>query len=125
VDPFCDTSSVRIEPAHREEARHIALELARLARSGRILPGSIVERRMVCGRPDCACHSDRSRRHGPYFQWTRKVAQRTVGRLLSAEQRDDYQLWLQNGRRLRELVNRLEELGVAALEADPRRNRSR
>ena len=53
------------------------------------------------------------------------MAQKTVGRLLSAGQRDDYQLWLQNGRRVRELVNRLEELGVAALEADSRGSRSR
>lgn len=125
VDPLCDTSSVRLDQAHREEARQIALELARLARSGRILPGSIVERQMVCGYEGCACHADPPRKHGPYYQWTRKVANKTVGRFLSKEQRDDYQLWLHNGRRARALVSRLEELGVAAMEADPRSSRSR
>lgn len=123
--PSATLESVRLEQAHREEARQIALELARLARGGRILPGSIVERQTQCGRPNCACQGDPPRRHGPYFQWTRKVANKTVGRRLTAEQHDDFQFWLQNGRRVRELVSRLEELGVAALEADQRGNRSR
>jgi hypothetical protein len=125
VDSLCDTSSVSLDQAQRDEAREIALELAKIARGGRILPGSIVERHTRCGRPNCSCHGDPPRKHGPYFQWTRKVANKTVGRLLTAEQRDEYQLWLQNGRRARELLSRLEELGVAALEADPRGTRSR
>ncbi len=67
---------MRLEPEHHDEARQIAKELAAIARSGLVLPGSIVERRTVCGRANCACHKDPSRRHGPYFQWTRKVAKR-------------------------------------------------
>jgi hypothetical protein len=85
-----------------------------------VLPGSIVERHTRCGRPNCACHADPPRRHGPYWQWTRKVANRTVGRWLSADQHDDYQPWIDNNRRIRELVTRLEAIGVAALETDPR-----
>jgi hypothetical protein len=85
-----------------------------------VLPGSIAERHTRCGRSNCACHGDPPRRHGPYFQWTRKLANKTVGRYLSAEQRDDYQIWVDNDRRLRELLGRLEALGTAAMEADPR-----
>jgi hypothetical protein len=111
---------VHLDPDQRTEARQIASELAAIARTGMVLPGSIVERHTRCGRPNCACHADPPRRHGPYWQWTRKVANRTVGRWLSADQRHDYQPWIDNDRRLRELLTRLEAIGVAALEADTR-----
>jgi len=114
----------RLDPSAAAEARRIAAELAAIARSGRVLPGSIAERRTRCGRTNCACHAEPPRLHGPYWQWTRKVAAKTVGRWLGAEQVSDYQPWIDNDRRLRELVGRLEELGVAALEADPRPKRS-
>jgi hypothetical protein len=119
-DPRWEAHQVRLEPEHRSEARLIAAELAAIARSGLVLPGSIAERHTRCGRSNCACHGDPPRRHGPYFQWTRKLANKTVGRYLSAEQRDDYQIWVDNDRRLRELLGRLEALGTAAMEADPR-----
>src|SRR6266542_2845869 len=67
-----------------------------------------------------ACHADPPRLHGPYWQWTRKVAARTVCRWLSHGQRHDYQAWIDNDRRLHDLLARLEALGAAALEADPR-----
>lgn len=123
VDPLCEARPVQIDPRHKSEAQRIAAELAAIARSGHVLPGSIYERRTRCGQAGCACHADPPRRHGPYFQWTRKVAAKTVGRWLSAEQRDDYTAWIDNDRRLRQLVGELEALGVAALEADPRSTR--
>jgi hypothetical protein len=109
---------VRPAPDHRAEARAIATELGAIARTGMVLPGSILERRTRCGHANCACHGDPPRRHGPYWQWTRKVAAKTVGRWLNAEQAGGYQAWIDNDRRLRELLSRLEALGVAALEAD-------
>lgn len=73
-----------------------------------------------CGRTNCACQGDPPRRQGPYFHWTRKVAAKTVGRWLSAEQAEDYQHWVDNGRRLRGLLARIESIGLEAVEADPR-----
>jgi N-acetyl-anhydromuramyl-L-alanine amidase AmpD len=104
----------------RHELERIAHELAVLARSGPALPGTIAERLTRCGRQNCACHADPPRRHGPYFHWTRKVANKTVGRWLSAEQAADYQRWVANDRQFRELLGRLESIGLEALEADPR-----
>jgi hypothetical protein len=100
------------------EVGSIADELAALARSGQLLPGSLAPRLTRCGRPNCACHADPPKRHGPYWHWTRKVAQKTVGRWLSADQASAYAPWLDNDRRARELLGRLEALGVAALEAE-------
>lgn len=109
---------VQINPAQRDEARQIATELAALARTANILPGSIQLRHMRCGQPGCACHHDPPRLHGPYWQWTRKVAGKTVTRSISAETAPDYQAWIANDRRLRELITRLEQIGVQRLDAD-------
>jgi len=119
-DPTGKAASVRLTSTQRNELEGIAEELAALARSGPALPGTIAERLTRCGRDNCACHADPPRRHGPYFHWTRKVAQKTVGRWLSAEQAEDYGRWVRNDRRLRELVGRLEAIGLQAVDADPR-----
>jgi uncharacterized protein DUF6788 len=84
------------------------------------IAGTIVERRTRCGRPGCRCMADPPQAHGPYYQWTRKIRAKTIGRWITPEQRHDYQPWVDNSRRLRELVTRLEALGEAALETDPR-----
>ena len=51
------------------------------------------------------------------------MAQKTVGHWLSAEQAVHYRPFIDNDRRLRELLARLEAIGLAALEADPRTRR--
>jgi len=85
-----------------------------------VLPGSITQRRTRCGRRNCGCHADPPRLHGPYWQWTRKIAAKTICRWLTDGQRRDYQAWIDNDRRLRDLLARLEALGAAAFDADPR-----
>jgi hypothetical protein len=120
---LCHPGTVRVADEHQARARQIATELAKIARTGMVLPGSLTERRTRCGHPNCACHADPPRRHGPYWQWTRKIAAKTICRWLSPEQQHDYQTWISNDRRLRELIGELEALGTAALEADPRLHR--
>jgi hypothetical protein len=107
---------MQLDPSQREEARRIAAELARIARSAEVLPGSISERRTRCGQPSCACQTDPARRHGPYWHWTRKVANKTVGKYLGKQQAADCRRWIDNDRRLRELVARLEAIGIERLE---------
>jgi hypothetical protein len=123
ITDLCHPETVRVAASHQAEAAEIAAEIAAIARTGMILPGSITERRTRCGRRNCGCHADPPRLHGPYWQWTRKIAARTVCRWLSPDQHHDYQPWIDNDRRLRDLLARLEALGTAALEADPRLHR--
>ena len=120
VTDLCHPGSVRVAADHQAEAEKIAAELAAIAATGMVLPGSITERRTRCGRDNCACHADPPRLHGPYRQWTRKIAAKTVCRWLTPDQHRDYQAWIDNDRRLRELLARLEALGTAAVDADPR-----
>jgi hypothetical protein len=119
----CDNGNVPPTPAQRARAAAIAAEIADLAGAGFALPGTLTDRMTRCGRANCRCHADPPRLHGPYHQWTRKIAAKTIGRWLSPDQHRDYQPWIDNDRRLHELLARLEALGAAALDADPRRKR--
>ncbi|MHB8329063.1 MAG: DUF6788 family protein [Acidimicrobiales bacterium] len=106
----------------RAEVRRIAKELAKV---GFVLPGTLLERRLTCTHAGCRCHDDPPRLHGPYWYWTRKVRSKTVSRVLSREQVEEYQPWFDNEKRLRELVRQLEELSLSIVESDPRSPRRR
>jgi hypothetical protein len=106
--------------SQQDRAAGIAAELASL---GLALPGTLIERHVRCGKPGCRCHASPPVLHGPYWQWTRKVAGKTVTRLVADDQLDDYRQWLNNHRRLRALVAELEALTLAIADADPRARR--
>jgi hypothetical protein len=110
------------DPEQRAEARRIAKEIATV---GFVLPGSLAERHLTCTHAGCHCHDDPPQLHGPYWYWTRKVNAKTVSRVLSPEQVEEYRPWMDNQRRLRTLVRELEQLGVQIVEDDPRRPRRR
>jgi hypothetical protein len=107
-------------PAQQAQAARIA---AGLAAVGFTLPGTLTERMTRCGHPGCRCHADPPRLHGPYHQWTRKVAGKTVTRILTDDQLADYQPWFDNQRRLRSLVAELETLSQEIADNDPRWDR--
>jgi hypothetical protein len=86
-----------------------------LGQLGFTLPGSITIRTVTCGRATCGCATDPEQRHGPYIQWSRTVKGRTVSKMLTPQQLERYQPWIDNGRRLRELAQQLETLSIGAL----------
>lgn len=87
-----------------------------LAEIDGLLPGSVVVRLMRCGKRNCACKADPPVLHGPYTQWTRTVAGKTVTKILTDEQLARYQPWFANTRRLRDLVAKLEIVSLQAIE---------
>jgi hypothetical protein len=107
-------------PSQQTQVARITDQLAEL---GFILPGTLTERPMRCGRANCRCHADPPQLHGPYHQWTRKVAGKTVTRFLTDDQLADYAGWFDNQRRLRSLVQQLQALSLAIVEDDPRWNK--
>jgi hypothetical protein len=109
-----------VSPSPQDRAAGIAAELAGV---GLVLPGTLIQRRVRCGWDSCRCHADPPELHGPYWQWTRKRAGKTVSRLVPDDQVEDYRQWLDNHRRLRELVAELEDLILAV--ADERASRQR
>src|SRR5439155_760958 len=77
---------------------------------GFVLPGTLNVAMNRCGKPNCACHADPPRLHGPYITWTRKVAGKTVTRRLTPEQADRYRPWFDDNRNLRQRIAEHEAL---------------
>lgn len=99
------------KPSTVDRRAHAAI-VSRLAEVGFALPGTLLERRMSCGKPTCRCQADPPTLHGPYHQWTRKVDGKTVTRRLTEEQAAVYGPWFDNAQRLRALLNELEALSL-------------
>ena len=75
----------------------------------------VLARRMTCGKPACACATEPARRHGPYFEWTYKVAGKTVNVRLAPDAVAAYRVGTAEWRRLRGLLTRLENLSRRAI----------
>ena len=91
-----------------------ALLKARLRQVGFICEGSLVERWMQCGKPNCACASNRARLHGPYFQLSWKEKGKTVSRRLPAEHAALYRQWIANRQRLQSIVEQMHGVSQKA-----------
>lgn len=79
------------------------------------LKGTVLKRMMKCGRPQCACHRDPAQRHGPYFEWTYKVAGKTVNVKLSSQAAPLYQAATKQHRKLKNLLARMERSSRTAI----------
>ncbi|MHB8293579.1 MAG: DUF6788 family protein [Acidimicrobiales bacterium] len=106
---------MELTAAQRLELRRISTELASV---GPCLPGSVVIRQGRCGKSGCSCRAEPPRLHGPFRSWTRKVAKKTVTRLLSEEQLAAYQPYFDNDRQLKALLHQLEQLGLDIVATD-------
>ena len=103
-------------PPSRKPTNRLAQLQAQLAEIGFALPGTINVAMNRCGKPNCACHADPPKLHGPYITWTRKVSGKTITRRLTPEQLERYQPWFENDRRLRQLTKELQALSLQAAE---------
>jgi hypothetical protein len=97
----------RLRARYQQRAQEVA-EL------GFLMRGSILQRFSRCGTPGCGCHDEPPRLHGPYRQWTRKVKGKTVTRNLSEEQVSRYREWMENAKRLDEIIQELQDLSAQA-----------
>ena len=80
----------------------------------------LVARHTRCGNHNCHCYSEPPELHGPYLQWTRTEANKTVSRIWSDEQLSRYQTWLDNARRARDTLSELEALAISIVGRDER-----
>jgi Family of unknown function (DUF6788) len=83
---------------------------------GFAVAGTIAERYTLCGKANCRCHANPPQRHGPYYQYSRKVAGKTTSRLVTAEQADQYRQWITNRRTLDEITAAIDEISHQAAE---------
>ena len=79
------------------------------------LKGTVLKRMMKCGRAQCACHRDPAQRHGPYYEWTYKANGKTVNVKLNSRTAPLYQAAIQQHRKLKALLLRMERLSAKML----------
>ena len=79
-------------------SRHILLRKL-LRAADRMIQGSLSETTRCCGNPECACHRDSARRHGPHLYLTYKNQGKNRALYVPAEyadrMRQAHQAWQQ------------------------------
>src|SRR5258708_36742105 len=73
--------------------------------------GTVLKRMMKCGKAQCACATDATKRHGPYYELTYKANGKTVNVKLSTQAAPLYKAAAQQYRKLKTLLNRLDRSG--------------
>jgi hypothetical protein len=105
-----------VSPAQQAARGKIA---AQLAAAGFALPGTLTVRAYACGKPNCRCHADPPRLHGPYAEWTRKIDGKTITRRLTPAELADWQPLFDNAKKIRALLTELQDLTLEIIEASP------
>lgn len=99
--------------------RRYRLLLDQIRDLGFIATGSVTQRYTACTAAGCRCHADPPQRHGPYYQYTRKVAGKTVTVRLTAGQAQHYQEQIANRRTLEGIITAMEDLSTQARNLQP------
>ena len=108
----------RMEPTATQRAALAEITAEIAAAAGLALPGTLAFRAYACGKPNCRCHADPPRLHGPYAEWTRKIGGKTVTRRLTDTELAEYQPLFDNAKKLRALLSQLQNLTLEIIEAD-------
>ena len=107
------------EPTRDEiEAQHRLV--ARSGELGFVLPGSLVRRHPRCGNRRAHSYGKPPELHGPYLQWTRTEANKTVSRIRSDEQHSRHEGWLDNARPTRGTLSEMAALAISIVQRDKR-----
>ena len=99
-----------LKPLHQ---RHHELA-QQLAQIGPVLKGSVVQRFMPCGKPNCRCQADPPQLHGPYWQWSTARNGKTLTRRLAPDQVPLYLEWIDNRKRLEAILAKMYDLSQQA-----------
>ncbi len=81
-----------------------------LASIGDLRPGSLVARYRKCGKANCHCAKEEGGGHGPSWSLTRKVAGKTVTKIIPPSAVSQTQEHIAEYRRLRNLTGELVEV---------------
>jgi len=84
---------------------------------GPVLKGSVSASYTRCGKPNCSCQEEPPQLHGPYWQWSTSVDGKTVSRRLSDDERNLYQEWVDNRKRLEAVIQDMHALTLDAADA--------
>jgi hypothetical protein len=105
-----------MEPTAAQRAALATITAEIAAAAGPALPGTLTVRAYACGKPNCRCHADPPRLHGPYAEWTRKIGGTTVTRRLTRRELAEYQPLFDTAKKLRALLAELQDLTLQIIE---------
>jgi hypothetical protein len=94
--------SLKLSDYEKIKERIMGLEL--------VIPGTIRETYLLCGKPGCACAENDEARHGPYYLWNRKVNGKLTSKSIPKDKLPLYERWLENRRLLEGLVQEMLEI---------------
>ncbi len=109
------TSKAKLAALIRTDAQRFESLKQEIVQLDYFRKGTVLKRMMKCGHKQCACHRDPGERHGPYFECTYKVRNKTVNLRLHPQSTPLYRAAIQQYRKLKTLLGRLERLSRTAL----------
>jgi hypothetical protein len=83
----------------------------KITRLGLVIPGTIRETYLLCGKQGCACADTDAARHGPYYLWNRKVNGKLTSKSIPKDKLPVYEQWINNRRLLEALIQEMLEIG--------------
>ncbi len=109
------TSKARLAVLIRSDAQRFESLKREIVQLDYFCKGTVRKRMMKCGHKQCACHRDPAKRHGPYCECTYKVQNKTVNLRLYPEAAPLYRAAIQQYRKFKSLLGRMERLSRSAL----------
>lgn len=117
----------------RENLSRLSLLALQKRREGlvRVLPslsetlrGTLMERYLTCGKPDCKC--SRGERHGPVWYLSVTLGQgQNSSRTLAAEQVERARRWIDNYHRIKNHLEKISDINRELLRRERNKARSR
>jgi len=80
--------------------------------------GTLSQRMMTCGKPNCRCASDPAARHGPYYQWVHMRAGKPTQRYVSEQQAQVLRQAIDNYKQVKKLLREWEENTERLIDAE-------
>lgn len=78
--------------------------------------GSINTVYTKCGNDYCECFKDKTKRHGPYFLWTRKKNGKTISKRLSKKQVNSCKKFINNYAKLKKIIDKMLDISGSIVE---------
>jgi hypothetical protein len=87
-----------------------------LAEIGFIWPGTVLSKKLACGKSYCACHRDPEARHGPYWYWTSKKGGKTVSRKMTEQEAAIIVPWIKNRQQVAATLKQMRQISAQMLQ---------
>lgn len=80
--------------------------------------GTLSERLMKCGKPNCRCANDPEARHGPYYEWAHMRGGQPTHRYVTPQQALTLRRAIENYRRVKKLLREWEDNTERLIDAE-------